>query len=202
MCKIKICGLKSPEDIEAVNMAMPDYAGFVFAGNRRRITFERAEELRAMLHKDIESVGVFVNEDVERIKAVCDGGIIDLVQLHGDEDGEYLKKLKREITCPVIKAVRIKDKNEFAGIAELECDYLLLDSFDKHVYGGSGKSFDWDMIPRLTKPFFLAGGLRAENLHRARAKKPHCLDVSSGAETGGKKDREKILRLVNIVRSV
>ena len=201
MTKIKICGLKRREDVAAVNAVLPDYAGFVFAGEKRRISRETAGQLKALLDPRILSVGVFVNEAPEAIAAIVQDGTLDLVQLHGDEDASYMKRLRQLVDVPLIKAVRVRTKEQILKEEQLPCDYLLLDTFVKDVYGGSGKPFDPGLIPPLSKPFFLAGGLREDNLASAIAKShPWGVDISSGAETDGYKDPEKIRRLTEIVR--
>lgn len=200
MCRIKICGLSRKEDIEAVNGALPDYAGFVFAQSKRQISPEKAKVLRSLLDERILSVGVFVNAEPREIVKLCREEVIDLIQLHGDEDFLYMTTLRNLLANPIIKAVRVRGAKEILEAQKLPCDYLLLDSFSEGVYGGSGRSFDHTLIPRITKPFFLAGGLDAGNIAAAAEEQPYCLDVSSGAETGGFKDKEKIAEIVSIVR--
>lgn len=201
MTKIKICGLQTLRDIDAVNRFRPDYAGFVFAPGPRRLTRDAAAELKARLDPAIPSVGVFVNEAPETAAALCRDGIIDLIQLHGDEDEAYLAKLRALTSVPVIKAVRVRSRAEIEAARSFPADFLLLDAAYKDKYGGGGRSFDWSLIPPDLPPFFLAGGLREDNLRRAaEACAPWCADVSSGAETDGAKDPEKIRRLIEIIR--
>lgn len=201
MTKIKICGLKTIQDIQAVNEFLPEYIGFVFADSRRAVNPKQAEELKNILDRRILSVGVFVNASQNDIIKLCKDGVIDLVQLHGDEDKLYIGKLKNEISNQIIKAVRIQSSNQILEMQSLPCDYLLLDTYEKDVYGGSGKKFDWSLIPNLKKPFFLAGGLNTENITTANTCcHPYCLDVSSGVETEGIKDRNKIKEIIDIVR--
>ncbi len=201
--KIKICGLTRPQDIEYVNEALPDFIGFVFAKSKRQVTAETAEQLRKLLDSRIAVVGVFVNEDMDKITALCKKGIIDIVQLHGDESTDYIQSLRQKINNPIIKAVRIKDSESVKTSCSLPCDYLLLDTYSGNEYGGTGKVFDWGMISDTPKPFFLAGGVSSENAETAiKNVRPYCLDVSSGVETDSFKDRNKILNIVNLVRSV
>lgn len=203
MSFIKICGLRRQEDIEAVNEGLPDFIGFVFAKSKRQITPKQAYELRRYLDPSIKAVGVFVNESPEKVQAICVSGTIDIVQLHGDEDEVYINKLRDKTKCPIIKAIRVKSREDLLGIENLTCDYMLLDAWDKNQYGGSGKSFDWTQIGKLPKPFFLAGGLNADNLvTAAKMLNPYCLDLSSGVETDGYKDKNKVINAINIVRSV
>lgn len=204
MSKIKICGLSRPDDILAVNKCLPDYIGFVFSKSRRRVTAEQARLLKAGLDPKIKAVGVFVNEPAASIAALFKGGVIDLVQLHGDENEAYIQSLKQEVSCPIIKAVRVQSGEQISRAQRLPCDFLLLDAYSKSGYGGTGDKFRWDMIPKETsRPFFLAGGINESNVLRAaREVRPYCIDVSSGAETGGVKDKEKIKHIINIVRGV
>lgn len=198
MTKIKICGLTGVDDIRFVNEAGPDYVGFVFAKSKRRVSLEEAAFLKSLLAKEIKAVGVFVNESLDFIKKVCRGNIIDLIQLHGDEDEKYMSDLRAASSRPVIKAVRIKNKED---VVAAQADYSLFDTYDQDQYGGTGRRFDWELVKGFKKPFFLAGGLNLGNIKRALKVNPYCLDVSSGAETNGKKDKEKIVKIVNIVRS-
>lgn len=202
MSKIKICGLRRTEDILAVNEYLPDYIGFVFSQSRRQVTAEQARLLKEKLNPKIKAAGVFVNEPVSFIAKLVEKGVIDLVQLHGDEDGAYIRLLKREVSRPVIKAVRVQSVEQINRAQRLPCDYLLLDAYSKNAYGGTGDKFRWDIIPQnLSKPFFLAGGINESNIARAvKEARPYCIDVSSGAETGGFKDKEKIKQIINIVR--
>lgn len=203
MSKIKICGLKRFEDIHYVNKYCPDYIGFIFAESKRRIDEEMAGHLKRELNTEIRAVGVFVNEPIERIVSLCERKIIDLVQLHGEEDEEYITKLKRLIPNTVIKAIRVKQKEQIEAAQNLPCDYLLLDTFVDGQYGGSGKTFDRSFIPDNCKPFFLAGGLRKENIAEAiKDCYPYCVDISSGVETDGVKDEGKIKEVIEIVRNI
>lgn len=203
MVKIKICGLRREEDICIVNKYLPDYAGFVFARSPRQVTVEWAEHLRMLLDKKIIPVGVFVNEAPEVIVELVKKGIIDVIQLHGDEDETYIRQLRGLIPGAVImKAVRVQRREQIQEAERLECDYLLLDTFSKDVYGGSGQQFDKGMIPKLGKPYFLAGGLSVENIGRNLARcNPYAVDVSSAVETDGIKDESKIKEFVERVRS-
>ncbi|MCL2053584.1 MAG: phosphoribosylanthranilate isomerase [Oscillospiraceae bacterium] len=196
MPKIKICGLSRAADIEYVNSEKPDYIGFVFAESRRKVTFEQALKLREKLNPDMIPVGVFVNEAIENILQFTKSGVIDMVQLHGAEDEEYIRKLKSLSGVAVIKAVPIQNKGDAQSFDNTAADYLLLDNKS----GGTGQSFDWDLIGELKKPFFLAGGLTVDNAAHAAAKvKPFALDVSSGVETNGVKDFEKIREFIGRV---
>lgn len=203
MTKIKICGLKRPEDVAYVNEFLPEYAGFVFAESSRQVDAKKARQLKALLSSEIQAVGVFVNASVEDIAFLYQEHIIDLAQLHGDETEGYIKKLKgRCPRLPLIKAVRVKNTRQILDAEKLPCDYLLLDTWQKDSYGGSGKSFDKSLIPFLKKPWFLAGGLSAENVNEnINLSNPWAVDVSSAVETATYKDRQKIQQFIASVRA-
>jgi phosphoribosylanthranilate isomerase len=196
--KIKICGLTREADIAQANRAAPDYIGFVFAKSRRRVSYETAARLRAGLARGIAPVGVFRNAPAREIADLYLGGVIALAQLHGDEDAAYIAALKELCGVPVIKAVVVRSPADAARFEDSEADFLLLDSG-----GGTGRPFDWDLIGargERRKPFFLAGGVGLHNIDAALDLLPYAVDVSSGAETEGVKDGEKMLALVRRVR--
>lgn len=200
--KVKICGLKRPQDILAVNKIEPDYIGFVFAASSRRVSFDQAAALKRLLSPKIQAVGVFVDGDLREIQEIAYRGIIDCIQLHGNETPKMVRAVKDASGLPVIKAIRIKNQSDFECCASYPCDYLLFDTFTKGRYGGSGKQFDWSLIPGGLPPFFLAGGLTPsqEILRDAVSTGAYCLDVSSAVETDGSKDPCKIERFVKGVR--
>jgi len=198
--KIKICGIRTFKDIEYINEAQPDYIGFVFAKSKRRVDFNLAYILKTELNQHIQAIGVFVNEDIEFIAKLCDRNIIDIVQIHGDENEEYISALKKAVYKPIIKAVRVKERMD---TIYNDIDYTLFDTYNKAEYGGTGESFNWNMIKGYKKPFFLAGGLSYSNVVDAiHSAHPYCVDISSGVETNGVKDRRKIIDIVNLVRSL
>ena len=209
MVKIKICGLRRLDDIEIVNKYKPDYIGFVFAESPRKVSFEEARELSGLLSEDIVPVGVFVNEHMKLIVDLFKEGIIEIAQLHGDEDEKYIKDLKdksieetgKEI--PVNNAIEINDNTDFNDTVlewrDSLSDYFILDSGK-----GSGKTFDWSLIDKNSEFFknsiFLAGGLNSENLTSAIEEfNPFAVDLSSSVETDGFKDEEKIKEIIEIV---
>jgi phosphoribosylanthranilate isomerase len=200
--KIKICGLFRDEDIDYVNEAGPDFIGFVFAKSKRQVSAETAAKLRDSLREGIVPVGVFVNAPVEEVAALYRDGVIAIAQLHGEESPEYIGELKGRCGAPVIKAVRVESREDIVRAASCGADYLLLD----HGSGGTGRRFDWSLLGdekylgALSIPCFLAGGIDVHNIEEALSYRPFAVDVSSGAETGSVKDREKILRLVEQVR--
>ena len=190
--RVKFCGLKRIEDIRAANELRPDFAGFVFwEKSSRNVSEQEAKELGGALLPDIKKVGVFVDEDPDRVAALLRDGIIDIAQLHGHEDKEYISKLRSltEGAC-VIKAFVIKSKEDLERAGNSSADYLLLDSGK-----GTGQTFNWELIreAEFDKPFFLAGGLGPENVAEAIDKlSPYAVDVSSGIETDGVKDPDKM----------
>lgn len=199
--KIKICGLRRKEDITYVNECLPDYIGFVFAPSRRRITKEQALGLKQILSPKIKAVGVFVNEKPEIILDLVKSGVIDVIQLHGDETQKDICKLKKETQVPIIKAVRVKNAEDIKSADTLSSDYLLFDSYQKDSYGGTGMSFSWDMIPDdLQHPYFLAGGLNESNIEHALRIPAFGYDISGGVETEGVKDYEKIKKIMSMIR--
>lgn len=199
MAKVKICGLSRECDIQVVNEVKPDYIGFVFADSKRQVTAEQAQKLRGKLSRDIQAVGVFVNKPLEQVIEIVEAGIIDLVQLHGQETPQYIQELKMKSTVPVIQAVRVCTKEDVIHAQDSEADYLLFDNGN----GGTGERFDWGLIGELKKPFFLAGGLNCENVRDAIISvNPFAVDTSSGVESGGYKDKNKIEEFVRRARNV
>ncbi|MDD6207558.1 MAG: phosphoribosylanthranilate isomerase [Clostridiales bacterium] len=198
MAKIKICGLTRLEDIAFANELKPDYVGFVFAESRRKVSAEDAMELRNALVSSIPAVGVFVDQDMDWIASLVGKGIIQIAQLHGNETEEEIRYLKKKCGCPVIRAVRVNGEASILEAQVLPADYLLLDSG-----AGSGKTFSWEHIPKkLSKPYFLAGGINAENARKAiQETEAFALDASSSVETDGVKDREKMKELIRRIRT-
>ncbi len=197
MTKIKLCGLSRPCDIGAANELKPDYIGFVFAPKSKRyVTPEKAMELKQMLLPEIQSVGVFVNEKPETVVKLLQDGTIDIAQLHGAEDEEYIIQLRQLTDKPIIKAFRIETASDIEKTLQSTADYLLLDSG-----AGTGTVFDWKLIQNIKRPYFLAGGLDADNAAEAvNTLRPYALDVSSGIETSGLKDKSKMAAFVSAVR--
>lgn len=200
--RIKICGLTSIPDIQAANRIMPDYVGFVFAAGRRRVGNLQAAMMRDYLDSRIPAVGVFVNAKIQEILHLAGSGVIQMIQLHGDENQEYLRRLRLSTDLPVIRAVRVRNTVDIRAAEAQNCEYFLLDTYTKGGYGGSGQQFDWSLIPTFKKPFFLAGGISVENAARAAATGAYCLDVSSSVETDGRKDPVKMEKMVETVRNI
>lgn len=209
MVKVKICGLRRLQDIEIVNKYKPDFIGFVFAKSKRQVSLEEAKRLKQALSKEIKAVGVFVNEPLENIRRCADEGVIDCVQLHGDESKEEIEKLKRFVNVPIIKALRVESKCQIKRalqeLKEAPIDYYLFDTYHHNVYGGMGRSFDWKILSELSeldeiqKPYFLAGGIGCENIQVALKVKPFVIDLSSKVEVDGYKDETKIREIIQSI---
>ncbi|MGN0345790.1 MAG: phosphoribosylanthranilate isomerase [Lachnospiraceae bacterium] len=197
--KIKFCGLRRMEDIMYANETRPDYVGFVFAPTKRYIEPQEAKRLKEALHPDIQTVGVFVNESPQVVADIACQGIIDWIQLHGQEDADYIRQLRQLSGCPIMKAIRVRKKEDIDIALDLPVDYFLLDKYDEKEPGGTGKVFDWSLIQEMKKPFFLAGGLNAGNVSEGVALHPYGIDISSGIETDGKKDLTKMRQIMHIL---
>jgi phosphoribosylanthranilate isomerase len=199
MTKIKLCGLSRPQDIETANQLKPDYIGFIFAPKSRRyVPPERAAQLRALLDPKISAVGVFVHETLETVADLLSRGIIDIAQLHGGEDEDYIAALRARTDKPLIQAFRVDTQEDVQRAQRSSADFVLLDAGT----GGTGTCFDWSLIQSLERPYFLAGGLGPENVADAvKTLRPFAVDVSSGIETDGVKDPEKMKDFVRAVRA-
>jgi len=199
MTKIKICGIKSEDAVEVLNRTLPEYTGFMFyEKSKRYISVERASALRDKLDKRVKTVGVFVDEDPKKILDIARKGIIDIIQLHGSENDGYINAVKSGTGIPVIKAFRIDSAEDITRAQKSAADMVLLDSGS----GGTGTSFDWRLIRDIGRDYFLAGGLSPESVEEAiRAVSPFAVDVSSGVETDGIKDAEKIEEFIRRARS-
>lgn len=197
MTKIKFCGLSRTCDIEAVNELKPEYIGFVFAEKSKRfVSPSDAKKLKNLLIPDIKAVGVFVNESPQTVADILNQEIIDIAQLHGSEDESYIQELRRLTEKPVIKAFCIENTDNLQQIESSSADYVLLDSG-----AGTGTVFDWDIIKHIKRPYFLAGGLSADNAENAvNTLHPYAVDVSSGIEKDGVKDKFKMAAFAAAVR--
>ena len=195
--KLKFCGLTRIEDIEAANETRPDYIGFVFAPKSKRyVAPQLAATLKSQLAPGIRAVGVFVNEAPETVAELLNTGTIDLAQLHGREGEDYIAHLRTLTDKAIIQAFKITALQDIEQAEQSTADYILLDSG-----AGSGATFDWSLLQGIRRPYFLAGGLAPENVTQAiRALHPYAVDVSSGIEQNGQKDREKMAAFVAAVR--
>ena len=199
MTKIKLCGLSRPCDIRAANELLPDYIGFVFAPKSRRyVSPEKAAELKRILDPGIRAAGVFVDEKPQVIEALVSRGVIDAVQLHGREDEDYIQDLRRRLgNTRILQAFSIRSERDAKRAEESSADLILADS----PGGGTGEVFDWGMLRKVARPYFLAGGLNPDNAGDAvNALAPYGVDVSSGIETDGQKDWKKMEKFVLAVR--
>lgn len=200
--KIKLCGMRRPEDIEYINSFPPDYAGFILSpGFRRSIDKETFLRLVSLLRSSISSVGVFVDEPIENVAEFAPK--LRVIQLHGSENEEYISRLRSLIPegCEIWKAVRVKSQEDILKADRLPADKLLLDAFSEKSVGGTGKTADWDLIgkTRINKPFFAAGGITAANFREAAERlSPYGIDLSGGIETNGVKDLSKIREIMQI----
>lgn len=209
--KVKICGLTRECDIDYVNEAKPEYIGFVFAKSKRQIDEENAFHLRQKLNDNIVPVGVFVNAPQEQIERIYKNQTISVIQLHGDESPQYVEELKKKTAATIIKAVSIGEEEYteafFNTYIKSGVTYFLFDKkavTQKNViYGGTGTAFDWSRIPQTSLPYFLAGGLNKENIAKAVSDtRAFAMDISSGVETDGVKDKDKIIEMIRRIRNV
>ena len=223
--KVKMCGISKIETIPAVIEANPDYMGLVFAPSKRQVTVVQAKTLVEELHKQyanrynrdaeqysnqtlihqesIKTVGVFVNETVESLLKIAKEVKLDVIQLHGDEDESFIQTLKEQSNVEVWKAVQVRSAADAEAWIDSSADMLLFDAYHKDERGGMGEVFDWSCLDEFERPFMLAGGIDSTNVARAiRTVRPYGIDISSGIETEGVKDDEKIKAFTNIVRTI
>lgn len=199
--KIKICGLKRIEDVISVNVAEPDYCGFIFnvSGSRRSIGAEQLNILVDMLNPEIVPIGVFVNEKTDVILRIVRESGIRMVQLHGQENGEIIHTIQSKAQVPVIKAVSVRSKEDVRSAVLSPADYLLFDCGE----GGTGQTFDWNLLEDIPRPYFMAGGIGTHNMEEVlRRFSPFALDVNSSVETDRQKDGKKILAAVRMLRTL
>ena len=210
--KVKMCGISKVKTIPAVVEAKPDYMGLVFAPSKRQVTVEQAEILVEELHKQcinhydtkvVKTVGVFVNEALDNLVRIADTANLDAVQLHGDEDEAFIQSLKERTNVEVWKAIQIRTAADTEKWIDSSADMLLFDAYHKDERGGTGEVFDWSSLDAFERPFMLAGGIDSTNVARAiRTVRPYGIDISSGIETNGVKDDEKITAFTKIVKSI
>ena len=198
MTKIKICGLMRTQDAGMLNAVMPDYAGMILSpGFRRSVSEETAKAIRQTLAPEIPAVGVFVDAPLSFIHSFAAAGIIQYIQLHGNEDAAFIRGLRLCCDLPVIQAFRIRSADDLGRAAQSDADLILLDSGT-----GSGRTFNHALLGGFSRPYLLAGGLSPENIGGIlHAQHPFGVDISSGAETDGQKDPAKIRALVSAVRN-
>lgn len=208
MTKVKVCGLSRPEDIFQANKLKSDYIGFVFyPKSKRAVTQSQAALLKAMLDKEIKAVGVFVNADIAFIEKLAQLRIIDLVQLHGDEDSLYIQELRKRVYIPIIKAIRVQGEESLQNLRNYPVDFFLFDTYKPGHYGGTGERCNLELEGvTIPKPYFIAGGLDASNVAQVIAENPHAyaVDVSGGVEDSatGLKDAQKMADFVAQVKQL
>ena len=206
--KIKTCGLFREEDINYANELKPDYIGFVFAESKRKVGVEKAYNLKNKLDKEIKSVGVFVNDNLDFILNLIKDKIIDIIQLHGNEDNDFLDNLKTKTNSKIIKFIPVENAESILNSLNIISDFILLDN----LKGGAGKTFNWNYLKEafelnnnlkkiFNEKYFLAGGLNKENIGEALKFNPYCVDLSGGLETDGVKDYEKMKYIINITKN-
>ena len=217
--KVKMCGISKVETIPAVVEAKPDYMGLVFAPSKRQVTVDQAKTLVEELHKqytkrynngaeqsnndEIKTVGVFVNETLDNLVSIATEANLDVVQLHGDEDEAFIQSLKERTNVEVWKAVQIRSAADAEAWIDSSADMLLFDAYHKDERGGTGEVFDWSCLDEFERPFMLAGGIDSTNVARAiRTVRSYGIDISSGIETDGVKDNEKITAFTKLVRTI
>lgn len=217
--KVKMCGISKVETIPAVVEAKPDYMGLVFAPSKRQVTVDQAKTLVKELHRGyaqkygsdtehdkndtIKTVGVFVNETVDNLITIANEANLDAVQLHGDEDEAFIQSLKERTNVEVWKAIQIRSAADVEKWIDSSADMLLFDAYHNDERGGTGEVFDWSSLDAFERPFMLAGGIDSTNVARAiRTVRPYGIDISSGIETNGVKDDEKITAFTKIVKSI
>ena len=217
--KVKMCGISKVETIPAIVDAKPDYMGLVFAPSKRQVTVDQAKTLVEELHRGyaqkygsdtehdkndtIKTVGVFVNETVDNLVTIANEANLDAVQLHGDEDETFIQSLKERTNVEVWKAIQIRTAADTEKWIDSSADMLLFDAYHKDERGGTGEVFDWSSLDAFERPFMLAGGIDSTNVARAiRTVRPYGIDISSGIETNGVKDDEKITAFTKIVKSI
>lgn len=206
--KIKTCGLFREEDINYANKLKPNYIGFVFAESKRKVKFEEACNLKNKLNKEIKAVGVFVNDNFDFILNLIKDKIIDIIQLHGSEDNDFIDNLKTKTNAKIIKFIPVENAESILNSLNIESDFILLDN----LKGGVGKTFNWNYLKKafklnknfkniFNKKYFLAGGLNKENINEALKFNPYCVDLSGGLETDGIKDFNKMKYIINITKN-
>ena len=217
--KVKMCGISKVETIPAVVEAKPDYMGLVFAPSKRQVTVDQAKILVEELNRGyakkygsdtehdkndtIKTVGVFVNETIDNLVTIANEANLDAVQLHGDEDETFIQSLKERTNVEVWKAIQIRTAADTEKWIDSSADMLLFDAYHKDERGGTGEVFDWSSLDAFERPFMLAGGIDSTNVARAiRTVRPYGIDISSGIETNGVKDDEKITAFIKIVKSI
>ena len=196
--KIKICGIKNENEAKIINECMPDIAGFVFASGKRQIDINKAKILKKIINPEIETAGIFVEQNEDEILEIYNKKIIDIIQLHGDYDEQTIKNLKEKTGAKIIKVIRVKE-----GFYKIEtlADFILFDAYSKDKYGGLNKTFDWNIKIISNVPYFVAGGINENNIvEMVKKLTPYGVDISSGVEVDGFKTKEKVFNIIKIIK--
>ncbi len=196
--KIKICGIKNENEAKIINECMPDIAGFVFASGKRQIDINKAKILKKIINPEIETAGIFVEQNEDEILEIYNEKVIDIIQLHGDYDERTIKNLKEKTGAKIIKVIRVKE-----GFYKIEtlADFILFDAYSKDKYGGLNKTFDWNIKIISNVPYFVAGGINENNIvEMVKKLTPYGVDISSGVEVDGFKTKEKVFNIIKIIK--
>ena len=196
--KIKICGIKNENEAKIINECMPDIAGFVFASGKRQIDINKAKILKKIVNPEIETAGIFVEQNEDEILKIYNEKVIDIIQLHGDYDERTIKNLKEKTGAKIIKVIRVKE-----GFYKIEtlADFILFDAYSKDKYGGLNKTFDWNIKIISNVPYFVAGGINENNIvEMVKKLTPYGVDISSGVEVDGFKTKEKVFNIIKIIK--
>lgn len=196
--KIKICGIKNENEAKIINECMPDIAGFVFASGKRQIDINKAKILKKIINPEIETAGIFVEQNEDEILEIYNEKVIDIIQLHGDYDEQTIKNLKEKTNAKIIKVIRVKE-----GFYKIEtlADFILFDTYSKDKYGGLNKTFDWNIKIISNVPYFVAGGINENNIiEMVKKLTPYGVDISSGVEVDGFKTKEKVFNIIKIIK--
>lgn len=196
--KIKICGIKNENEAKIINECMPDIAGFVFASGKRQIDINKAKILKKIINPEIETAGIFVEQNENEILEIYNEKVIDIIQLHGDYDERTIKNLKEKTGAKIIKVIRVKE-----GFYKIEtlADFILFDTYSKDKYGGLNKTFDWNIKIISNVPYFVAGGINENNIiEMVKKLTPYGVDISSGVEVDGFKTKEKVFNIIKIIK--
>ncbi len=196
MARVKICGINSPEDVEIVNELKPDYVSFAFYKNKRQVTYEKARKLKQILDKDIRVIGVFVDENTNVVASAANDDLLDVIEFHGNEGPGEIERIKAFTSKPIIQGFRIRSRADVEVALDSHADSILMYSDSE-----CGVPMDWKLLTNVTRPYFLAGGLNADNIEKAiKICHPFAVSVTTGVETDGIKDREKMAAFIKMAR--
>ena len=196
MARVKICGINSPEDVEIVNELKPDYVSFAFYKNKRQVTYEKARKLKQILDKDIRVIGVFVDENTNVVASAANDDLLDVIEFHGNEGPGEIERIKAFTSKPIIQGFRIRSRADVEVALDSHADSILMYSDSE-----CGVPMDWKLLTNVTRPYFLAGGLNAYNIEKAiKICHPFAVSVTTGVETDGIKDREKMAAFIKMAR--